>query len=95
MKKRKNYSKEFKARVALDAIKGQKTLNELASEYGLHPNQIGQWRKKLIDESAEVFARNKDREEESHEAEKDRLYRQIGKLQVEVEWLKKTVGYKT
>jgi transposase len=95
MKKRKNYSKEFKARVALDAIKGQKTLNELAAEYGLHPNQIGQWRKKLIDESAEVFARNKDREAEAHEVEKDRLYRQIGKLQVEVEWLKKTVGYKT
>jgi transposase-like protein len=95
MNKRKNYSKEFKARVALDAIKGQKTLNELAAEYGLHPNQIGQWRKKLIDESAEVFARNRNREAEAHEVEKDRLYRQIGKLQVEVEWLKKTVGYKT
>ena len=95
MNKRKNYSKEFKARVALDAIKGQKTLNELAAEYGLHPNQIGQWRKKLIDESAEVFARNRDREAEAHGVEKDRLYRQIGKLQVEVEWLKKTVGYKT
>lgn len=85
MNKRKNYSKEFKARVALDAIKGQKILNELASEYGLHPNQIGQWRRKLIDESEEVFARNKDREAETHEVEKDRLYRQIGKLQVEVE----------
>lgn len=95
MKKRESYSKEFKARVALDAIKGQKTLNELAAEYVLHPNQIGQWRKKLIDESAEVFARNRDREAEAHEAERDRLYRQIGKLQVEVEWLKKTVGYKT
>ncbi len=94
MKKRKKYSKEFKARVALDAIKGQKTISELASEYRIHPNQISQWRKKLIDESAEIFGRGRDRDAESSEAEKDRLYQQIGKLQVEVEWLKKTVGYR-
>ena len=94
MKKRKNYSDDFKARVALDAVKGQKTINELASEYGIHPNQIGQWRKKLIDGSSDVFSRGKNREAESHEAERDRLYQQIGKLQVEVDWLKKTAGYK-
>jgi len=94
MKKRKNYSDNLKARVALDAIKGQKTSNELASEYGIHPNQIGQWKKKLIDGSSEIFSRGKNREAESHEAERDRLYQQIGKLQVEVDWLKKTVGYK-
>jgi len=95
MKKRKRHSKEFKARVALDAIKGQKTLSELASEYRIHPNQISQWRKKLIEESSEVFARGRDRDAEAYEAEKDRLYQQIGKLQVEVEWLKKTVGYRS
>ncbi|MCJ7603287.1 MAG: transposase [Desulfobulbaceae bacterium] len=95
MKKRKNYSDNLKARVALDAIKGQKTSNELASEYGIHPNQIGQWKKKLIDGSSEIFSRGKNREAESHEAERDRLYQQIGKLQVEVDWLKKTAGYKT
>jgi transposase-like protein len=95
MKKRKNYSDNLKARVALDAIKGQKTSNELASEYGIHPNQIGQWKKKLIDGSSEIFSRGKNREAESHEAERDRLYQQIGKLQVEVHWLKKTAGYKT
>jgi len=94
MNKRQNYSKEFKARVALDAIKGQKTISELASEYKVHPNQIGQWKRKLLQGSAELFSRGKDREVEAHEAEKDRLYRQIGKLQVELEWLKKTVGYK-
>lgn len=81
--------------MALDAIKGQKTSNELASEYGIHPNQIGQWKKKLIDGSSEIFSRGKKREAESHEAERDRLYQQIGKLQVEVDWLKKTAGYKT
>jgi putative transposase len=92
--KRKKYSDEFKARVALDALKGHKTINELASEYGLHPNQIGQWKKKLIEGSADVFSKKKDREAESHEQEKDKLYRQIGKLQVEVDWLKKTAGFR-
>ena len=92
--KRKKYSDEFKARVALDALKGHKTINELASEYGLHPNQIGQWKKKLIEGSADVFSRKKDRESETHEQEKDKLYRQIGKLQVEVDWLKKTAGFR-
>jgi len=94
MKKRKSYSKEFKARVALDAIKGQKTVSELASEYGIHTNQIGQWKKNLLDGAAELFARGRDHGAEAHEAERDRLYQQIGKLQVEVEWLKKTVGYR-
>ena len=61
----------------------------------VHPNQIGQWKKKLIDESAEVFAHSRDRDAEAYEAEKSRLYQQIGKLQVEVEWLKKTAGYRT
>ena len=93
MKKRKTFTKEFKARVALDAVKGQKTLGELSSEYGVHSNQIGKWKKILQQESAGIFARGKDREIESHEAEKERLYQQIGKLQVEVEWLKKTLGY--
>jgi len=94
MNKRHNYNKEFKARVALHAIKGQKTISELASEYKVHPKQIGQWKRKLVQGSAELFSRGKDREAEAHEAKKDRLYRQIGKLQVELEWLKNTVGYK-
>jgi len=94
MKKRKSYSKELKARVALDAIKGQKTVGELATEYAIHTNQISQWKRNLLDGASELFARGKDRGDEAHEAEKDRLYQQIGKLQVEVEWLKKKVGYR-
>lgn len=93
MKKRKTFTKEFKARVALNAIKGQKTIGELSTEYGVHPNQIGQWKKTLLKDSAELFARNKDRNAAAQEAEKERLYQQIGKLQVELEWLKKTAGY--
>jgi transposase-like protein len=94
MKKRKSYSKELKARVALDAIKGQKTVGELATEYAIHTNQISQWKRNLLDGASELFARGRDRGDEAHEAEKDRLYQQIGKLQVEVEWLKKKVGYR-
>lgn len=93
MKKRKSYSKELKARVALDAIKGQKTVGELATEYAIHTNQISQWKRNLLDGASELFARGRDRGDEAHEAEKDLLYQQIGKLQVEVEWLKKKVGY--
>ena len=89
MKKRKNYTKDFKARVALDAIKGQKTINKLATEYGVHSNQIGQWKNKLIAESTEFFSQNRGQDTKANEAEKDRLYHQIGKLQVEMDWLKK------
>ncbi len=89
---RKRYSKEFKAQVALAALRGQKTVSELASEYGIHPNQIGTWKRQLQVSAADIFSRGRDREAESHEVEKDRLYQQIGKLQVEVDWLKKTVG---
>jgi transposase-like protein len=94
LKKRKTFTKDFKACVALDAVKGQKTIGELATEYGVHPNQIGQWKKTLLKDSAELFSRSKDRDIETHEAEKERLYQQIGKLQVELEWLKKTAGYR-
>lgn len=93
-KKRKIYNNELKARIALDAIKGHKTMNELSSEYGVHANQISQWKKKLLENSAELFSRGKDTSLANSEAEKDRLYQQIGKLQVEVEWLKKTLGYR-
>lgn len=91
--KRKRYSKEFKARVALEAIKGQKTANELASEYEVHVTLINTWKKQALEALPEVFGQGRQREEEAAEVEKDRLYRQIGKLQVEVDWLKKKTGH--
>jgi len=91
--KRKRYSKEFKAKVALEAVKAQKTLSELASEYGVHTSQINKWKKHLIQSLPEVFSQNTDKQASEHESERDNLYRQIGKLQVEVDWLKKKTGH--
>ena len=85
---RRRFSDEFKAKVALEAIKGQKTANELAQEFGIHVNQINLWKKQLMEGAPKVFSRGKDRESERIEEERDRLYRKVGQLQVEVDWLK-------
>ena len=91
--KRKRYTKEFKAKVALEAVKGQKTANEITSEYEVHVSQVNSWKKQLLEAAPEVFGRGRDREAAERDAERDRLYQQIGKLQVEVEWLKKKTGF--
>ena len=90
---RKKHGKELKARIALDAIKGQKTISELASEYGVHANQIGRWKKQLLDAAPDIFTREKDKEAEKKEVERDHLYKKVGQLQIEVDWLKKKTGY--
>ena len=90
---RKKHSKELKARIGLDAIKGQKTMSELASEYGVHANQISRWRKQLLEAAPDIFTRGKDKEAEKNEVERDHLYKKVGQLQIEVDWLKKKTGY--
>lgn len=88
-RKRKQYDSQFKFRVALEAARGQKTVNEIASDQGVHPNQVRDWKKKLMDEGSTVFGRNlasQLREQENRETE---LYEQIGRLKMELEWLKK------
>ena len=91
--KRKRYTKEFKAKVALEAVKGQKTVNQIASEFGVHSSQINDWKRQLLSGMPQVFDRQGERREAANEAERDQLYRQIGKLQVEVDWLKKKTGH--
>jgi len=94
MKKgRRNHSAEFKAKVAMEAIKGIKSMSELASEFEVHPNQISVWKKKLLEEASGLFAGRKKRDEEDIDALKKRLYEQIGRLQMELEWLKKKTGF--
>jgi transposase len=90
--KRRRFSQEFKAKVALEAIKGQRTANELSQEFGVHVNQINLWKKQLLEAAPEVFSRGKDREAEELERERDRVYRKVGQLQVEVDWLKRKTG---
>ena len=88
-KKRKKYSQQFKFKVALEAVKELKTINEIASAYDVHPTQIKSWKKQLLTEGSIVFGQNavyQLREQETREAE---LYEQIGRLKMELEWLKK------
>ena len=87
--KRKNYSPEFKAKVALEAAKELQTVSRLSSEYGVHPNQIGQWKKQLCSGAKEIFSRQAVSSEGATAEETARLYEQIGRLQVELGWMKK------
>ena len=90
---RKSFTATFKSKVAIEAIKGQRTISELASEFDVHPTQINAWKKQLLDSSSDAFSGKQDRNRQTVAAERDRLYTQIGKLQVELEWLKKKTGH--
>ena len=91
--KRKSFTSEFKAKVALAALKGHQTINEIASEFDVHPTQVNAWKKQLQSGSAEVFGNGRRQQADNFEAERDKLYSQIGRLKVEVDWLKKKTGH--
>ena len=91
-KRRRAFSADLKARVALEAIKGQQTIQEIASHYEIHPNQVTQWKRQVIESMAQTFTDRRGRQDEADEALKAELYRQIGQLQVELDWLKKKSG---
>jgi transposase-like protein len=86
---RKRFSRQFKAKVALEALRGDKTTAQLSSEHGVHATQIGAWKKQALETLPEAFGCSTQRNQQAQEAHEDRLYRQIGKLQVENDWLKK------
>ena len=88
----KKYSSDFKAKVALEAIKGRKTINEISSEYEVHSTQIAQWKKQVLDELPEIFARSGSERAKNEEALIASLYQQIGQLKVETDFLKKKSG---
>ena len=88
-KKRRRYKAEFKFKVALEAAREIKTISQLASEYELHPNQISTWKKQLLTGGAEIFKTNKDRQQQDQVAREAELFEQIGRLKMELEWLKK------
>jgi transposase len=86
---RKRYDGAFKAKAALAAARGDKTISELASEFGVHANLISQWKRRLLDNVAQVFEEGPDESTREHEAVVEELHRQLGKLHVELDWLKK------
>lgn len=89
---RKQHSGAFKAKVALEAIKAQRTISELASEYGVHPNQITKWKKQAMDGLASIFSNHKEKAEKKSRQLESELYKQIGQMKVELDWIKKKSG---
>ncbi len=89
MTKRKRYSSEFKSKVALTAIKGEQTSNELASKFGIHPNQVSSWKREAVQNLPLLFDSKSRPKSSKMNKEKEYLYSQIGRLKVEVDFLKR------
>ena len=89
---RKRFSATLKSKAVLEVIRGEKTINEIASSYGVHPNQLSLWKKQAIEGLPDVFADGRTKRKKDKSADLDRLYQQIGRLQVELDWLKKKSG---
>jgi len=86
---RRQHDAAVKAKVALEAIKGEKTIAQIAGEYGIHPNQIRMWRDRALAALPAVFSKGGAKGEKDHAELEEELFRQIGRLQVENDWLKK------
>ena len=86
---RKTHDAALKAKVALEALKGEKTIAQLSSQFGVHPNQIGKWKKELLERLPEIFSSKWRKEHKTDEELVEELYKQIGQLKVELDWLKK------
>ena len=88
-KKRKIHTPDFKAKVGLEALRGVKTVNEIGQEYGVHPGQVGQWKKEIQEQAKTLFEGKRGPKPIAAHQEPDLLYSEIGKLKVELDWLKK------
>jgi transposase-like protein len=88
-RKRRAFSDEFKARVALDAVKGVKTLSELAGQYQVHPNQVSEWKRHLLANAAGIFSGGKAAAAKTEEELTAPLYEEIGRLKMDIKWLEK------
>ena len=89
---RRKFNGSFKAKVALAAVKGDRTMSELGGAFGVHPNQITKWKRQLLDGLPGIFSERHRDDVRRQEALTDRLYQQIGQLKVELDWLKKKSG---
>ena len=91
-KHRRQFSAALKAKIAVEAIKGQRTIQEIGSSYAVHPNQVTKWKKQLLDFSPEAFSAGRLRSDQIDEQLKMELYAEIGRLKVELDWLQKKSG---
>ena len=91
-KRRKVPTPDFKAKVGLEAVRGMKTLNEIGQEYGVHPVQVGQWKKAILEQASTLFEGKRGPKPVAAHREPDLLYSEIGKLTMELDWLKKSLG---
>lgn len=91
-KKRKVHTPEFKARVGLEALQGVKTINEIGQQYGVHPAQVAQWKKEIQEQAKTLFEGKRGPKPIAEHQEPDLLYSEIGKLKVQLDWLKKKSG---
>ncbi len=89
---RKRYDASFKARVALEAIRGERTVAEIAAVFEIHPTLIAKWKKQALDELPKIFSGRYEKKEAEGKELTDQLYQQIGRLKVELDWLKKKAG---
>jgi transposase-like protein len=89
LRMRKTYDATFKAKVAFEAAKGEKTIAQIAGEFSVHPNQIRLWRNHLMEQLPELFSSRRPQEEKLREELEAELFQQIGRLKMELEWLKK------
>jgi len=92
-KKRKYHTPEYKAKVGLEALRGVKTINEIAQEYGVHPVQVGQWKKEIQEKASQLFEGKRGPKPAIAHQEPEKLYSEIGKLKMELDWLKKSRGF--
>jgi len=90
--KRKNHSSDFKAKVAIEAIRGIQTVNEIGQEHGIHPTQVGIWKKSLQEQASTLFEGKRGPKRVDPSSSPDRLYAEIGRLKMELDWLKKKSG---
>ncbi|RPJ52188.1 MAG: transposase, partial [Acidobacteria bacterium] len=86
---RKQYSPKFKARVAIEAIRGEKTLSQLGSQFKVHPMQIAKWRKAALEQLPELFVDGRSRKARNEDADRDALYEEIGRLKMELDLAQK------
>lgn len=90
-KKRRNFSSKFKAKVAIEALKEQETLSELATKFDVHPNQISKWKQEFLSKASSLFDTKSTSKDSDNECNPDLLYQKIGQLEMERDYLKKSI----